>query len=109
MPLMRSMVRAAGGQLFLEPLEAAVEMVDAVDHGLAFRGEAGDDQRDRGAQIGRHHRRAAQLGVPSTSRFRRRAVIFARRAGQLLHMHEAVLEDRLGDARGALGPSSSAP
>src|SRR5262249_6042183 len=45
---------AAGRQLFLQPLEAAVEMIDAVDHGLAFGGKPGDDQRYRGAQIGRH-------------------------------------------------------
>src|ERR1700692_542633 len=51
---------AAGRQLFLEPLEAAVEMVDAVDHGLAFGGQPRDHERHRGAQIGRHHRRAAQ-------------------------------------------------
>ncbi|OIQ70405.1 hypothetical protein GALL_479820 [mine drainage metagenome] len=35
---------AARGQLLLEPFEPAVEMVDAVDHGLAFGGKACDDQ-----------------------------------------------------------------
>jgi UDP-N-acetylglucosamine enolpyruvyl transferase len=33
-------------------LEAAVEVVDPVDLGLALGGEPGDDQRDRGAQVG---------------------------------------------------------
>src|SRR4029079_1837211 len=50
----------AGAELGLELLEAAVEMIDAVDGGLAFGGERRDHQRYRGAQIGRHHRRAAQ-------------------------------------------------
>ena len=51
---------AAGGELVLQPLEAAVEVIDAVDHGLALGGERGDDERHRGAQIGRHHRRALE-------------------------------------------------
>jgi hypothetical protein len=46
---------AAGRELVLEPLEAAVEMVDAVDHGLALGGKRSDHQRHRGAQVGRHH------------------------------------------------------
>src|SRR6266700_6283844 len=52
---------AARRQFFLEPFKPAVEMVDAVDHGLAFGGEPRDHQRHRGAQIRRHHERAAQL------------------------------------------------
>jgi len=43
---------AAGRQLFLEPLEPAVEMIDAVDHGLAFGGETGDKPAiPRAAQV----------------------------------------------------------
>src|SRR3981189_1803795 len=38
---------AAGGELVLQPLEAAVEVIDAIDHGLAFSRERGDDERDR--------------------------------------------------------------
>src|SRR6185312_13062548 len=38
---------AAAGKLLLQPFEAAVEMIDAVDHRLAFGGEPGDDERDR--------------------------------------------------------------
>src|SRR4051794_3089534 len=49
---------AAGGELVFEPLEAAVEMIDAVHHGLAFGSKRGDDERHRGAEIGRHHRGA---------------------------------------------------
>ena len=36
---------AAGGELLLEPLVAAVEVVDAVDDRLALGGEPGEDQR----------------------------------------------------------------
>src|SRR5580658_6134268 len=50
--------RAAAAELVLQPLEAAIEVIDAVDDGFAFGGERGDDQRDRRAQVGRHHRRA---------------------------------------------------
>src|SRR5262245_27672807 len=53
-------VGAAGDQLVLEALKAAVEVIDAVDHGLTFRREAGDDQRHRSAQVGRHHGRALE-------------------------------------------------
>src|SRR5499426_2183559 len=51
---------AAGGELVLQPLEAAVEVIDAIDHGLALGRERGDDEGDRGAQIGGHHRRALE-------------------------------------------------
>ena len=37
-------VGAAAGELFLEPLEAAIEMIDAVDHGLAVGHEARYDE-----------------------------------------------------------------
>ena len=52
--------RAAADEFVFETLEAAVEVIDAVDHRLAFGSESGDDQRHRGAQVGRHHRRALQ-------------------------------------------------
>src|SRR5262245_6715768 len=51
---------AAGRELVLQPLEAAVEVIDAIDHGLALGRERGDDEGDRGAQIGGHHRRALE-------------------------------------------------
>src|ERR1700722_6309540 len=92
---------AAGRQFVLKPLETSVEMIDAVDHGLAFRGKPCDHQRHRCPQVGRHDRRAAQLGnaldggglaVETNPRAEPR---------QFLHMHEAIFENRLGDVRGA--------
>src|SRR5437870_4378319 len=55
---------AAGGKLVFEPLEAAVEMIDAVDHGLAFGSQRGNHQRDGGAQIGGHDRRSFECVDP---------------------------------------------
>src|SRR6185295_12920955 len=54
-------VGAEGREFFLDPLEAAVEMIDAIDHGFTFGREPRDDQAHRSAQVRRHHRRAAQL------------------------------------------------
>src|SRR4051794_15390782 len=51
---------AAGRELVLEPLEAAVEVIDAIDHGVAVGRERGDHQRYRGAQVGRHYGRALE-------------------------------------------------
>src|SRR6185437_2986254 len=51
---------ATAGELILEPLEPAVEVVHAVDNGLSLSCEGRDYQRYRGTQIGRHHRRAIQ-------------------------------------------------
>src|SRR5437868_13671208 len=86
--------RAARRQLLLQPLETTVEMIDAVDHGFALGGEAGNDQGYRGAQIGRHHRRATQFGDAIDGRGLAVERNPRPEARQFLHMHEAVFEDR---------------
>ena len=95
--------RAAAHEFFLEPLEAAIEMIDAVDHGLALGCERGNHQRNGRTKVGRHHRRALEaidaldrggLAVELNTRAEPR---------QLLHMHEAIFEDRLGDVRRPFG------
>src|SRR6185295_17794789 len=53
--------RAEGPQLGLEGFVAAIEVVDAVDDGLAVSHQAGDDETRRSAQVGGHHGRALQL------------------------------------------------
>ena len=96
-------VGPAGGELLLEPLVAAVEMIDAVQGRLALGGEAGDGERHRGAQVGRHDVGAAQ---PRHAAHQGRLVMdgdVGAHAHQLGHMHEAALEDRLGDHRRSLG------
>src|SRR5579863_8253791 len=84
---------AAAAELFLDALETAIEMIDAVDDGLALGGERGDHQRHRGAQIGRHHRRAREA-LHALDR-RLFAVERNTRAEprQFLHVHESVFED----------------
>src|SRR5208283_1280043 len=44
-------VGTAGSEFIFEPLEPAVEMIDAVDDGFAFRRQARDDQGHRSAQV----------------------------------------------------------
>src|SRR5579862_2533034 len=45
---------SAGAELLLKPLEPAIEVVDAIDHRLALRGQARDHQAHRGPQVRRH-------------------------------------------------------
>jgi hypothetical protein len=47
-------------ELVLDPLEAAVEMINPANDGLSLGGEPSDDERHRGAQICRHDLRAEQ-------------------------------------------------
>src|SRR5690349_7488666 len=54
-------VGAAVAELFFQPFEPAIEVVDAVDGGFAAGGEAGDDERDRSAEVGGHDLRALEL------------------------------------------------
>src|SRR5260370_26549143 len=51
---------AARRELILQPLEAAVEAINAVDDRLALGRERGDDERDPRARIRCHHRRALE-------------------------------------------------
>src|SRR5580658_416515 len=85
-------VGAARAELLFQPLEAAIEMVDAIDDRLSLRREARDDQRDRGAQVGRHHRRAAEAPDAADNGGVALELYARAEARQLLHMHESVLE-----------------
>ena len=58
---MRRISRTQPRQLLLDVLVATIEVVDAVDDGFAVGDQPGQDQRRRSAQVGRHHRRAAEL------------------------------------------------
>ena len=72
--------------------------------GLALGGEAGDDQRHRGAEVGRHDLRALQALDAGDGRDLAVEMDVGAEAGELLDVHEAVLEDRLADVRGAARP-----
>src|SRR5271154_7598931 len=90
-------VGAASAELLFQPLEAPVEMVDAIDDRLPLRDKAGDDKRNRSAQIGRHHRRAAQaLDAADHGRVALELDVCAE-TGKLLHVHKTVLENGLLD------------
>src|SRR5271163_2787631 len=95
-------VGATGAELLFQPLEAAVEMVNAIDDRLPLGRQAGDNQRDGGAQIGRHHRRAAQALDAADDGGVAFELDMGAKARELLHVHESVLEDGLLDARDAL-------
>src|SRR4051812_36882371 len=94
---------AASGKLILEPFKAAVEVIDAIDHGLALGRKRGDHERHRRAQIGRHYRRALELFDAFDGRRFASEVNTSAEPRQLLHVHETVFKDGLGDVRRALG------
>src|SRR5262245_19791905 len=93
----------AARELLLQPLKAPIQVVDAVDGGLALRHQAGDDQRYGGPEIGGHHLRPAQgLHAPHCGRVTVQLDVGAE-SRELLHVHEAILEDGLADHAGAPG------
>src|SRR4029078_238846 len=52
--------RAQPAEFLLERFVAAVQVVNAVDHGLALRSEAREHEARPGAQGGRHHLRTGE-------------------------------------------------
>src|SRR5579859_5354183 len=48
----------AGSELFRQALVTPVQVVDAIEDGVAFRHETGQHQGDRGPKVGRHDRGA---------------------------------------------------
>ena len=82
---------------------AAVEVVDAADGGLAFGGEAGQDQGDRGAQIGCHDLGAGEVGDAADDGRGAMGVDAGTHAVEFRDVHEAVFENGFGDHRGAFG------
>ena len=89
-------VGAEGAQLRLHPVVTAVQMVDAVDHGLSVGDQAGDHQAGRCAQIGRHDAGAGELLDTLHHRSASVDLDLRAQAHQFVDVHEAVLEDGLG-------------
>src|SRR2546422_1683281 len=84
-------------ELLLQPLVAAVEVVDARDPGFAAGDETGQDERRGGAEIGRHDGRAAQhLDAADVGRVPLEADVGAE-ALKLGQVREAVEVDRVDD------------
>ena len=105
----RSIVAPTALQLLLEPLIAAVEVVDAQHLGLALGGEAGEDQAHRGAQVGRHDLRAGQPLDAVDDRRAAANLDLGAHAAKLGDVHVAVLEDRLLEEALALGQRTASP
>src|SRR5262245_66565152 len=90
-------------ELVLDPLEAAVEVVNPADRRFPLGGETGDDERDRGPQIRRHDRRALEPAHPRDEGRVALELDAGAEPRQFLHTHEAVLEDCLAQLRCARG------
>src|SRR3546814_14185453 len=76
-------VGADGLEFLLKPLVTAVEMIDAIDLGLSFGSEAGDDQAHRCAAVGRHDRCSDQMVAEAHPRAAAEHVDVAPHARQL--------------------------
>ena len=94
---------ADAGELFFQPLEAAIQMIDAIDDRFAFRRQPGQHEADGGAQIGGHHRRAFQSSAPRHGGDVAFDPDIGAHAQEFRDMHEAVLEDRFLDMGSAVG------
>ena len=91
------------GELFLDALVAAVEVVDALDGGLPRRNQTGQHQTGRGTQVGGHDDGAVKPRHPAHQGGVARDLYVGAQAAQFLHVHEAVFENGFGDAGRALG------
>src|SRR5690606_16545443 len=96
-------IRADTAQLAHDLLIAAVEMVDAADDGFALGGKPGKDQADAGAQVGGHHRGAAQLFHAGDAGVAAVDLDLRAHPRQFGGVHEAVLENGFLQLAGALG------
>src|SRR5581483_244965 len=97
-------LRAERAQLLLEALVTAVEVVDARDARRALGGEPGEHEAHARAEIGRHHGRTREPRRPAHERAVALHAHLRAHAGELLDVHEAVLEDRFGEAARPVGP-----
>src|SRR5690242_13520957 len=95
-------LRAERAELLLQRLVAAVEVVDAIDDGLPLGREPGDDQSGRRTQVGRHDVRTLQARYAAHDRRVALDGDVGAQALQLERVHEAILENSLGDDRRAL-------
>src|SRR5579871_3290054 len=82
--------RAATAQLDVELLIAAVEVVDAIDDGLAFGGKRRQHQAHRGTQIGCHHLCTLQLGTAAHHGGRALQRDVGAETRQFRHVHETI-------------------
>ncbi len=87
----------------LDVFVATVDVIDAIDYGGPFGHEAGQHQAGGGAQVGRHHLGTLELGGVAADGHVALKLDVGAHPHQLGYVHEAVLEDGLGDHAGTLG------
>src|SRR5882724_4003733 len=89
-------------QLFFDAFITPVQMVDTVNHRLAFGNQSGEDQARRSAQIGGHDSGSLQGIHPVHDRRIAFHLDVGPQTAQLLHMHETIFEDRFRNHRSTL-------
>src|SRR5687768_443812 len=82
--------RAQARELFLDPLVAAVEVIDALHGGGATRDQSRQHQARGGAQIGRHDGGPVEMGHALHDRGIALDLDVGAETLQLLHVHEAI-------------------
>jgi hypothetical protein len=94
---------AYAAELLFKVLVATVEVVDAVEDGLAVGDEGGQDERGGGAEVGAHDGGGLELGFAADGGGTAGDGDVGAHADELLDVHEAVFEDVFGDGAGAFG------
>src|SRR5271155_1799734 len=94
---------AHGFQFFFDVLVASIQVIDAVDDGLAVGDQGGKHQRGGGAQVRGEYGRGAKRSSAAYDGAAAFDLDIGAHAHKFLRVHEAVLEDILGDDRRACG------
>ncbi len=95
-------LRAQAAQLDLHGVIAAVEVIDAVDHGFAFSRQRRHHQAGRGAKVGRHDGGTRELRHAMHHAGVTVDIDLRTQPHELLHMHKAILENGFCHARSAV-------
>src|SRR5215475_1077374 len=94
--------RAQGLELLLQRLVTTIEVIHARDLRLALGGQPGQHERSGGAQVGSHHGRSLVGVDPAHHGHGAVGLDGGAHAAELGHVHEAILENGLGDLAGAV-------
>ena len=100
---MRLICAPTARQFFFDVFVAAVDVVDAVDDGLAVGDEGGEDERGGGAQVAGEDGGGAERSFAADDGAAAFDFDVCAHADQFLGVHEAVLENIFGDDRSAFG------
>src|SRR5712691_6465131 len=90
-------------EFFFDIFVSAVDVVDAIDDGFAFRDQSGQDQGRGSAQIGSLHGGRAQRCFPAHDGAAAFDLDIGPHAHQFQNVHETVLENIFDDDRRSLG------